>query len=176
MVMKTPSTLLLLLLGACSTNQTTPVKTVEHVDIPRFMGKWYVIANIPTFIEKGAFNAIETYTLNEKEKRIDVDFKFNQDSFQGKEKSYPQKAFIFDHKTNAEWRIQPFWPLKFAYLITDLAPDYSYTVVAVPNRKNVWIMARTPTLPEATYQEILAKLKAQSFDLKELQTVPQEAK
>jgi apolipoprotein D and lipocalin family protein len=66
--------------------------------------------------------------------------------------------------------------LKFAYLITDLAADYSYTVVAVPDRKNVWIMARTPTLPEATYEEILDRLKAQSFDLKELQKVPQEAK
>ncbi len=147
--------------------------TVENVDLKKFMGKWYVIANIPTFIEKGAYNATETYTWNEKENRIDVDFKFNQDRFDGKEKSYPQKAFIYDTKTNAEWRIQPFWPLKFAYLITDLAPDYSYTVVAVPDRKHVWIMARTPNLPEEIYQEILSKLRKQSFDLKDLQKVPQ---
>jgi len=138
------------------------------------MGKWYVIANIPTFIEKGAHNAIETYTWNEKENRIDVSFKFNQDSFDGKEKSYPQKAFIYDTKTNAEWRIQPFWPLKFSYLVIDLAQDYSYTVIAVPNRNYVWIMARTPTMPEATYQSILEKLRQMSFDLKLLQKVPQK--
>jgi apolipoprotein D and lipocalin family protein len=162
------------LISACSSKDLKPLKTVESVDLNRFMGKWYVIANIPTFIEKGAHNAIETYTWNEKENRIDVSFKFNQDSFDGKEKSYPQKAFIYDTKTNAEWRIQPFWPLKFSYLVIDLAQDYSYTVIAVPNRNYVWIMARTPTMPEATYQSILEKLRQMSFDLKLLQKVPQK--
>ena len=42
-----------------------PLKTVAHVDLPRFMGDWYVIANIPTFIEKGAHNAMESYRLDE---------------------------------------------------------------------------------------------------------------
>ena len=174
--MKNYTTLLLLLMSSCSTSHSSPVKTVDYVDINRFMGKWYVIANIPTFIEKGAYNAIETYTWNDEEDRLDVEFKFNLDSFDGKEKSYPQKAFIYNKKTYAEWRIQPFWPLKFAYLITDLASDYSYTVIAVPNRKNVWIMARTPTLPENVYQEILGNLRAQSFDLKDLQKGPQQTK
>ena len=30
------------------------LNTVDYVDLERFMGDWYVIANIPTFIEKGA--------------------------------------------------------------------------------------------------------------------------
>jgi apolipoprotein D and lipocalin family protein len=33
------------------------------VDLERFMGDWYVIANIPTFIEKGAHNAVEGYQM-----------------------------------------------------------------------------------------------------------------
>ena len=41
------------------------MKTVDQVDIDRFMGPWYVIANIPTFLEKGAHNAVETYSLND---------------------------------------------------------------------------------------------------------------
>lgn len=159
-------------LFACTTNQT-PVKTAEKVDIQRFMGKWYVIANIPTFIEKGAHNATETYTWNEKENRIDVDFEFNADSFEGEKKSYPQKAFIYNKETNAEWRIQFFWPLKFAYLIMDVAQDYSYTVIGVPDRGHVWIMARTPSMPEETYQKLVADIKAQNFDVSELKKVPQ---
>jgi apolipoprotein D and lipocalin family protein len=63
---------ILLLLISCATHP--PLKKVENVDLKRFMGKWYVIANIPTFIEKGAHNAVETYTWNKKEKRIDVLF------------------------------------------------------------------------------------------------------
>lgn len=44
-------------------------KTVDLVDIDRFMGKWYVIASRPTFLEEGAHNAIETYTWNNKKPR-----------------------------------------------------------------------------------------------------------
>ena len=43
-----------------------PMETVPFVDIKRFMGDWFVIANIPTFIEKDATNAIESYKLNKK--------------------------------------------------------------------------------------------------------------
>ena len=38
-----------------------PIRTEPSVDLDRFMGDWYVIANIPTFVEKGAHNAVETY-------------------------------------------------------------------------------------------------------------------
>jgi apolipoprotein D and lipocalin family protein len=48
---------LLLILG-CQTMK--PIHTVDYVDLNRFMGLWYVIANTLTFIEKSAYNAIET--------------------------------------------------------------------------------------------------------------------
>ncbi len=162
------------LLTSCSNSPKPAVRTVPKVDIQKFMGKWYVIANIPTFIEKGAHNAVETYTWNEKENRIDVNFEFRKNSFEGEKKNYPQKAFIHDKTSNAEWRIQMFWPLKFPYLVMDLATDYSYTVVGVPNRSYVWIMARTPTLPEATYQDILKRIEAQHYDTTLIQKVPQQ--
>jgi|GEM_PF-4092564 len=41
------STLACLWLAACA-NQP-PMETVEHVDLERYMGDWYVIAHIPTF-------------------------------------------------------------------------------------------------------------------------------
>ena len=51
-----------LLLNGCMTQ--TPIKTVPEVNLKSFMGPWFVIAHIPTFIEKNAFNAIESYELN----------------------------------------------------------------------------------------------------------------
>lgn len=160
---------------SCSSTQTPPLKTVEAVDIPRFMGKWYVIASIPTFLEKGAHNAIEVYTWNEKHQRIDVDFTFNKNSFDGEKKHLPQKAFIYNQKTKAEWRIQLFWPLKFPYLVIDLAQDYSYTIISVPDRDYVWIMARTPKMDESLYQKLLTQLKAQHFETSLIQKVPQRS-
>ena len=53
-----------ILLTSCGGQYSQPIQTVKHVDLDRFMGDWYVIANIPTFIETDAYNAIETYQLN----------------------------------------------------------------------------------------------------------------
>lgn len=154
---------------ACATKHL-PLKLVDSVDIPRFMGKWYVIANIPTFIEKGATHGIEEYTWNEKENRIDVMFTQMKD---GEKKEYPQKAFV-DSKSGNKWKIQFFWPLKFDYLIVDLAKDYSWTAIGVPDRDHVWIMAREKTLDEKTYSEIVNRLKDQGFDISKIEKVKQD--
>ncbi len=53
-----------LLLAACETMPDPTLPLAEDVDLQRFMGDWYVIANIPTFLEKGAHNAVETYSMN----------------------------------------------------------------------------------------------------------------
>ena len=167
--------ILLALTSACTSVKTQlPRQTLTRtVNLPQFMGRWYVIASIPTMFETGAVNAVETYSWNEQRQRIDVDFRFRKDSPDGKEKVVPQKAFVHDRKTNAEWRIQLFWPLKFAYLIIDLADDYSDTTIGVPNRKHVWILARQPTMPAARYDAILEKLRTLGYDTNAVQKVPQ---
>jgi apolipoprotein D and lipocalin family protein len=55
---------LILLLTGCAM-KSTQIKTVDEVDINRFMGDWYVLAHIPSYVEKNAFNAVESYKLNE---------------------------------------------------------------------------------------------------------------
>ena len=148
------------------------METVPFVDIKRFMGDWFVIANIPTFIEKDATNAIESYKLNEKGE-IETTFTFYQNSPNGLKKEYRPKGFIYNSKTNAEWRMQFFWPFKMPFLIIDLAEDYSHTVIGYPNRNYVWIMARKPQMTDETYARIIKKLKSVSYDVSRIEKVPQ---
>ncbi len=155
-----------------ASDKQTPLKTVQFVDLERFMGDWYVIANIPTMFEKGAVNAVENYSWNEKG-YVDVTFTYRKDKPDGKLKSMTQKGFIFDTVTNAEWRIQPIWPFRFGYLVIDLDDEYSYTVIGVPNRKYVWIMARENQIESHIYEEILARLEQQGYDIQMIQKVPQ---
>jgi apolipoprotein D and lipocalin family protein len=149
------------------------LKTVEQVDLPRFMGPWYIIGSIPTIFEKDAVNAIETYSWNDRKNRIDVDFRYRKKTPAGKEEVIPQKAFIHNKTTNAEWRIQFFWPLKFSYLILDIAPDYSDTIIGVPGRGNLWIMAREPKLSDERYAQLIEKAKFMGFDIEKIKKVPQ---
>lgn len=149
------------------------MKTVPYVDLDRFMGDWYVIANIPTFIEKHATNAIESYKLNESGD-IETTFTFYKKSPEGEKKVYTPKGFIFNSKTNAEWRMQFLWPLKMPFLIIDLADDYSYTVIGVPSRKYVWIMSRDTTLDETLYKKIMQNLSDIGYDISRIKKVPQD--
>ena len=153
-------------------NNVEELKTVEFVDIERFLGDWYVVGVIPTFAEKDAVNAIERYELSDKG-NIDITFTHYKKSPDGKYKEYHPKGFIFDKKTNAEWRVQFFWPFKFKYLVIDLAEDYRYTVIGVPNRKYVWIMARDTMLSEEDNKLIREKLINQGYDISKIVEVPQ---
>ena len=134
-----------------------PMETVPHVDLDRFMGDWYVVANIPTFIEKNAVNAVESYSLR-KDGDIDIIFTFHDKKHDGKKKKYQALGIIHNKDSNAEWRVQFFWPIKFPYKVIDLHPEYLYTVIGVPNRKYLWIMSRTPKMDDNTYEEIVKRL------------------
>jgi lipocalin len=80
-----------LLAGLVGCSSPPPIQTSSHVDLNRFMGDWYVIANIPTFIETKAFNAMESYRLNE-DGTIATTFTFFEGGFDGEEKSYHPTA------------------------------------------------------------------------------------
>ncbi len=150
------------------------LQTVKQIEIPKYMGDWYVIANIPLPLEGDLVNAIESYSWNEKENRIDINYRGRKKSVDGELKTYPQKGFIYDKKTNAEWRVQFIWPLKFSYLIQEIADDYSYTIVGVPSKKYLWIMGRKPTMDEKTYKMLVAKAQNLGYDISKIKKVTQE--
>ena len=159
--------------GSPEVNKYPDMKTVTYVDIERFMGDWYVIANIPTFIEKGATNAIESYKLGSNGV-IETTFTFFKDSPNGEKKTYRPTGFIKDIETNAEWRMQFLWPFKMPFLIIDLDEEYTYTVIGIPSRKYVWIMARDSGMNDKLYDGILSRLSEIGYDVSLIQKVPQD--
>jgi apolipoprotein D and lipocalin family protein len=159
-----------LMISACSSYP--PIRTAEQVDIPRFMGDWYVIANIPTFIEKGAHNAVESYSRND-DGTIATTFSFRADSFDGEKKIYHPTGFIRDNESNAIWGMQFIWPIKADYRIVYVDDNYTHTIIGRLKRDYVWIMARTPEISDTTYNKLVSILKQEGYDISQLQTVPQ---
>ena len=158
--------------AACSTAvPRAPVSTATQVDLKRFMGDWYVIANIPTVLEKGAHNAIERYRLDD-DGSIAVNFSFNDGAFDGPLKTYTPRGFVLD-ATNARWGMRFVWPIKADYRISYVADDYSVTVIGREARDHVWIMARTPTIPDAEYQRLVEFVTREGYDVRQLVRVPQ---
>ena len=161
-----------MMVGGCAT-PNEPLATVDYVDLERFMGDWYVIASIPTFIEKDIYNAVETYTLNE-DGTIATKFVFRKGSFDGDEKDYNPKGFVTDTDSNAVWGMQFVWPIKADYRVVYLDEDYSRTIIGRNKRDFVWLMARTPTITDEQYASMEAQVAEMGYDLSALRKVPQQ--
>ena len=160
-----------LLLAATGCQTMKPIHTVDKVDLNRFMGDWYVIASIPTFIETDAFNAIESYRL-EDDGTVATTFRFNKGRLDGPLKEYHPRGFIRDKKSNAVWGMQFIWPFKAEYRIIYLSKDYSQAVIGRTKRDYVWIMARSNTIPNVDYGKIIKFLQDQEYDISDIRKVP----
>ena len=148
------------------------MKTFDYVDLERFMGDWYVIANIPTFLEMGAHNAVETYELND-DGTIDTTFVFRKDGFDGEEKRYNPKGFVRDNESNALWGMRFIWPIKADYRIVYLDEGYTQTVIGRQKRDFIWIMARTPSIADEDYEKIIEFAASIGYDVSKIERVPQ---
>jgi apolipoprotein D and lipocalin family protein len=158
------------MLSACSSTPAIP--TAKSVDLPRFMGDWYVIANIPTRWERDAYNAVESYKLDP-DGSIATTFTFREGAFDGPEKVMRPRGFVRDRTTNATWGMQFVWPIRAEYLIAHVDPGYTETIIARSQRDYVWVMARKPVLADQDYQRLVGMVAELGYDVAKLQKVPQ---
>ena len=163
------------LFTGCASTSQPPIATVPQVDLPKFMGDWYVIAAIPTAIETESFNAIESYQLN-KDGTIATTFTFNKGSLDGKLKTYEPRGFVVENSGNARWGMQFVWPIKAEYLIAYLDESYTKTIIARNARDYVWIMAREAHLSDNEYATLVQKVAEMGYKTSKLRKVPHNLK
>jgi apolipoprotein D and lipocalin family protein len=166
----------MLVLSGCASlggSSSAPLRPVEYVDLQRYMGGWFVIANIPYFAEKDCFDSVEGYALRA-DGRIDNKFACRESSFDSPmQPKLKTVATVYDKKSNAEWRVPFFRVIPVKYFVIDLDPDYRWAVIGHPSRRYGWILSRTRTLPDPTYRGILERLRGQGYDERKFVKVPQ---
>ena len=148
-----------------------PIATESHVDLHRFMGDWHVMANIPTFVERDAWNPLEHYELRE-DGVILTTFTFNKGGPDGPLKTYRPKGFVRDTETNAVWGMQFIWPFKAEYIVMYVDEDYTRTVIGRRKRDYVWIMARDKHLPRDEIQALIDFAVAEGYDREDILWTP----
>jgi apolipoprotein D and lipocalin family protein len=161
----------LLSLFGCGTDYPA-LDVVPHVDLDKYLGKWYEIASFPQSFQKGCNCTSAEYFKTDGD-YIRVLNSCRKDSPEGELKTADGKAFVADTTTNAKLRVQFFWPFKGDYWIILLTDDYSYAVVGHPNRAYLWILSRTKVMDENLYNSILEKIKAKGFDITKLKKTNQ---
>ncbi|MFN0135432.1 MAG: lipocalin family protein [Phycisphaerae bacterium] len=149
-----------------------PLETVESVDIERYVGKWYEIARYPFAAQAGCTGTTADYTLRD-DGRVTVLNTCYVGSLDGEVQTIEGTARVVDEETNAKLAVSFFAFFEGPYWIIDLDPDYQWAVVGTPIRTNLWILSRTPTLDEATYNDILTRLPDKGFDPARLELTEQ---
>ena len=144
-----------------------PLETVAHVDLARYLGTWHEIAAFPQSFQRGCTATTATYTLRS-DGDIDVLNRCRKGSIDGEEKTAFGRARVVDRPTNARLEVSFFRPFWGDYWIIDLDEDYSSAVVGHPGRDYLWILSRTPTMAEATFAAIVARLQAQGYETSRL--------
>lgn len=139
------------------------VKTVDHVDLNRYMGRWYEISSYPQWFEKGMSNVSALYTM--KDGYVQV---VNSGVKEGKSKEAVGVAKVVEGSGNAKLRVSFFRPFYGDYWIIDLADDYSWVMVSNPKRSALWILSRTKTMDQTLYDSLLKKLSTSGFDISKL--------
>ncbi len=162
----------LLAVPAAAATPDKPIPSVPQVDLPRFMGGWYVIAHIPSFVERRACNAVESYALRP-DGNVQTTFRY-RNAFDGPLRTMRPTGYVRPGTGNAIWGMQFVWPIKAEYVVVYLNDDYTQTIVGRSARDYAWIMARTPTIPAADYAAAVERLRDLGYSLADLRKVPQQ--
>lgn len=162
----------MLMVGCTTTTEREklpPLEVVSCVELGRYLGTWYEVANFPQGFQKGCTGTTATYTLRE-DGEIDVLNRCRKGSLEGKEKTALGRARVVDRETNAKLEVSFFGPFWGEYWIIELGDDFSYTyaVVGHPSRDYLWILSRTPSMPEATYEGIVTRLRTRGYEVSRL--------
>jgi apolipoprotein D and lipocalin family protein len=141
-----------------------PVTTVPMVDLARYMGTWHEIARYPNRFQEGCAASSAEYRLSPGGKSVEVVNRCAEEGPGGKTRSARGTARVVDPATNAKLRVTFFWPFSGDYWILALGPEYEYAVVGTPDRKYLWFLSRTPTVPDGLYDLLLREAERQGFD------------
>jgi len=152
---------------ADATEKLPPLETVPHVNLNRYIGKWYEIASFPQWFQKNCVATSATYTLRD-DGNVDVLNQCRDKTLDGKLREAKGKAKVADRNSNAKLRVSFFWPFSGDYWIIGLGANYEYAVVGNPKRNYLWILSRTPHMDPAVYDRILEHLKQQRYDVSNL--------
>lgn len=182
MIVRPLGLLVVALVAACTATGPPPLRGTDRpVDLPRFMGAWHVIGYIPIhlpplFSEKDAWNGVESYELAP-DGSIATTYTFRRGGFEGPERKFTPRARVVNAPVNSEWKMKFFWYLPAGdFLILHVDEAYRETIIGVPDRSFVWIMARDPDPGEARYRALLERVASLGYDPGLVQRVPQRWK
>jgi apolipoprotein D and lipocalin family protein len=147
--------------------------TYATVDLPKYMGRWYIVAHIPYFLEKNLVASQTEYVLRDDGKVVEH-FSAKKGGFDGDDKKYTFVDTPDPATGNAYWSVRFFWPIYVSQITTYVDDAYQYTLIAYKDKSLGWVYSRTPEISDAKYRELLGKFEQQGYDISQFRRVVQK--
>ena len=169
--MKNCIVLLLLSISISCIAKGTDLRTAEYVDVSKYIGKWYAVSALPQFFTRKCLAQTAEYEIiNEQTISVlNTCLKSHK-----KVTTINGQAVVTNAASNAELEVTfnnfftRLFRVKGDYNIIKLDADYKYVLVGSRDRKSLWILSRTETMPKADYDEYVEEAKLQKFDTSKL--------
>ncbi|WP_419868394.1 lipocalin family protein [Chryseobacterium sp. CT-SW4] len=156
----------ILLFNSCSVGIPKGATAVTNFNSEKYLGTWYEIARFDYKFEKNMNNVTATYSLNPNGS-IRVDNKGYDYVKKEWKESIGEARFVKD-KTEARLKVSFFKPIWSGYNVIDIDENYQYALVAGNSLKYLWILSRTPDIPESIKQRFLEKAKKIGYNTDQL--------
>lgn len=159
------------MLTGCAGDAQPPLTLAPHVDLQRYAGRWYIIANIPYFAERGKVGSYFDVSFPDGKVK---DIYYSRDGkLDAQLGHFTMHGYVVPGTGNARWRESPFWPIYLSYLILWVSPDYQYALVGYPGRGYGWVLSRSPVMDATTYRSLLQRFAAEGYNTVLFHRVPQ---
>ena len=171
------SGLALLLTGCVAAPDATTPRPVAAVDLQRYLGTWHEVARLPMWAQDSARVSCEdvtaSYSLRPDGQVAVVNRCLNALAGDAPREA-TATAYVVEGSQGARLRVSFFWPFYGNYWVIGLDPDYRWALVGEPSRRWLWLLSRTPRLPEADFEQALGIARANGYDLTPLKVARQQ--
>ena len=165
--------LVLLGLGLAACSPTRPMDapaTAVRVDLKRYTGRWFEIARLPTAFQKAEEAAIAEYGSNADGTVSVHNIAVRPDGTQHDIRGY---AKVLNPPANTKLAVRfSTWfglfipvPKEGNYWVFHVDENYQDAIVGTPDRKYLWLLARTPAISQQKYDALFARAKRLGFDV-----------
>ena len=151
-----------------------PLATVNELDLQRYLGQWHQIALLPNWFQRQCVaDTSAQYALKPDGSIRVLNRCRREDGSFTEAEGVARRNKAYDSPAILQVRFAPAFlsalPMVWGdYWVIALEEDYSVALVGAPNREYLWLLARTPTLDDATYARYVGIAKAQGFEVSAL--------
>lgn len=162
--------------SARGTADAASLHTVAALDLERYSGAWFEYARLPSAPEAVCAGDVTAHyaanadgTLRVLNRCIDRAGVLRDVHGVGRPGDAPGRLEVTFAPSLLHWL-----PFVWApYWVIDIDSDYRHALVGTPDRKHLWLLARSPVIERATLQRMVELAEAEGFDIERLRRTPQ---